>query len=423
MARPATRILKPLRSFLATETSGSILLLAAAVVALVWANSPWFESYEDLWHTVAGISIGGHGIELDLHGWVNDGLMTLFFLVVGLEIKRELVQGELRDRRRAALPVVAALGGVIAPALIFTVFAAGTAVSKGWGIPVATDIAMAIGVLKLAGSGRVPDSLAVFLLALAIVDDIVTILILIVFYSDGVSLPWLATAAAAMVAMAFVKRAGVHSTWIYILIGVGLWVALHESGVHATLAGVYCGLLAPTTPALSLDEVDEEDLSDVSTLQAAMKTRELARRSVSVVERVEHALHPWTSFLVLPIFALSNAGIRLEGDLLDGFVGSSLLSGIVFGAVLGKPLGITIAVWLSQRAGFATMPTGVGWSQMVAVSCLGGIGFTVAIFIANNSFVDPVLVGQARLAVLAAAVIAATIGTIAVRRTAPAARS
>lgn len=414
---PSTRLLRPLRSFLATETSGSVLLVAAAFAALVWANSPWHAGYESLWNTVAGFSIGDARFELDLHHWVNDGFMTLFFLVVGLEIKRELVQGELADRKRAALPVAAALGGVLAPALIFLAVTAGDPAARGWGIPVATDIAMALGVLKLAGGNRVPDALTIFLLAFAIVDDLVTIVILILFYSEGIEPMWLAAAAVTMVVMALMRRAGIDDVWAYIVVGGLLWFSLHEAHVHATLAGVYAGLLAPTTPALSSDEVDESELLDVSDALAVTVTTKLARRSISVVERLEYRLHPWTSFVVLPLFALSNAGIRLEADLLDGFATSPLLYGVVLGAVLGKPIGISVAVWLALRSGFAAMPRGVAWPQLASVAALGGIGFTVAIFIANSSFEDALLVGQAKLAILVAAFIAAIIGSVAVRRT------
>ncbi|MEZ5217422.1 MAG: Na+/H+ antiporter NhaA [Ilumatobacteraceae bacterium] len=416
MAR-SRRLFQPLRTFLATETAGGVLLLAAAAVALVWANTPLFHAYESLWETHAGFSLGDYHLELNLHEWVNDGAMTLFFLVVGLEIKRELVQGELADRRRATLPVMAALGGVVVPALIFAMFAAGTDVSKGWGIPVATDIAMAIGVLKLAGAGRVPDSLTVFLLALAIVDDLVTILILIVFYSGGVEFSWLALAVASMVLMVVLKQVRVDRTAIYIGIGAALWLFLHEAHVHATLAGVFCGLLAPTSPALQFDEVDEGPALGVAAVHEVVQTREVARRSISVVERLEHALHPWTSFVVLPVFALSNAGIRFESELLSGLGGSALLPGIVLGAVLGKPIGISAAVWLSQKVGIASMPTGVRWPQLISVAALGGIGFTVAIFIANSSFDSELLVGEAKLAVLLAALVAAVLGSIAVRST------
>ncbi len=413
------RLLRPLRTFLATETSGAILLVAAAGTALVWANSPWQGGYDTLWSTTVGFSVGDGRFELDLHHWVNDGLMTLFFLVVGLEIKRELVQGELADRRRAALPVAAAIGGVLVPALIFAVLTAGDPAARGWAIPVATDIAMALGVLKLAGRGRVPDSLTVFLLALAIVDDLVTILILIVFYSEGVEPVWLAAALVALVAMAAMKKLGIEGVWGYIAMGGLLWFALHEAHVHATLAGVYAGLLAPTTPALGGDQVSEDELLNLSDARAVTTTTRIARRSISVVERLEYRLHPWTSFAVLPLFALANAGIRFESELLDGFASSPLLHGVVLGSVLGKPLGISLGVWLALRSGVAAMPRGVSWPQLASVGALGGIGFTVAVYIANSSFDDELVIGQAKLAILVAAVVAALAGSAAVRRTNP----
>ncbi len=402
---PLVRMLSPMRDFLATEASGAILLAGAAVVALVWANSPWSQSYEDLWTTKAGISVGTHSLVLDLRHWVNDGLMTIFFLVVGLEIKRELTDGHLSSRRAALLPGVAALGGMLVPALVYLAIA-GTSAPRGWAIPMATDIALAVGVLAVAGS-RIPASLRAFLLGLAIVDDIGAIVIIAAVYSTGVMFGWLAAAALGIVLTVAVNRLGVYTTWVYVVIGAFVWFSLHEAGIHPTIAGVAMGLLAPSTPRLQRELIDSDELTDLSGVDAAHSTSELARSSVSVVEWLQHVLHPWTSYAIVPIFALANSGIMISKDGLEDAVRSPITWGVLLGLLVGKPLGVVLATRLTVRSGHADYPEGATPRQVVGIGTAAGIGFTVAIFITELAFTDPLDQSNAKLAILLASVLAA----------------
>jgi Na+:H+ antiporter, NhaA family len=404
------RLIRPLVDFLHTEAAGGFALVAAAIVALAWANSPWDASYDNLWATHLAVALGDWELDLDLRDWINEGLMVFFFFVVGLEIKRELVEGELRDRRRALLPVCAALGGMAAPALIYAAFNAGGAGSDGWGIPMATDIAMAVGVLSLMGS-RVSPSLKLFLLALAIVDDIGAIVVIGVFYTKDVGGEALLASAGLVAVVAVMRRAGITSIAPYAVVGAALWLALHESGVHATLAGVVLGLMTPTQPIRRPELIDTGELADVSSYEAARQTATAARESVSVVEWLEHQLHPWTSFVIVPLFVLANAGVPLSGAAISDAIRSSVAGGIVVGLVVGKFVGIAGFTWLAARLGIARLPDDATWSGILGVSALAGIGFTVSIFITDLAFAGTSLDDQAKIAILAASVLAAAIGS------------
>ena len=389
--------LRPLRDFLATESAGGILAVGGAVAALIWVNvAP--HSYNSLWSHELSISLGHHALQLSLKHWVNDGLMALFFLVVGLEIKRELVLGELRVLRRAALPIVAAIGGMVIPAALFAVINSGTDTSHGWGVPMATDIALALGVIALLGRHIVPPSLSLFLLAVAIVDDIGAIVVIAVFYSNGIQVTWLAAAAAMVTLTVLLRRLRVTAMWPFVAIGLAMWFSLHEAGVHATIAGVIMGLLAPTAAPPGPN-------------------------TVSVVERLEHGLHPFTSFLIVPLFAISNAGIRFDNALLDGVLSSHAFWGVVIGLVIGKPVGITLASWLAVRAGVAEYPTGVRLAQVGAVGAVAGIGFTVSLFVSELAFTHADQLGQAKFGVLIASIVAGLIGVVALRAVAYSERS
>ncbi len=357
-----------------------------AIAGLVWVNSPWSSAYESFWSTRLSISAVGQTLDLDLRHWLNDGLMTFFFFVVGLEIKRELADGHLSNRRAAALPVVAALGGMIAPALIYLAIAGGSA-PRGWAIPMATDIALAVGLLALVGS-RLPDSLRPFLLGLAIVDDIGAVLVIAAVYSTGIAWGWLAAAAVALLAVIGARRFGVHALGAYLVLGSIVWFALHEAGVHPTLAGVACGLLAPT---------------------AVPANPELVKRSVSVVEWLQHVLHPWTSYLIVPLFALANAGIEISAQGLRDALGSAIAWGVFAGLLIGKPLGVVVAALTSVRAGAADIPDGAQRVQVLGIGFAAGIGFTVAIFITELALTDPAQRASAKLAILVASVLAAVI--------------
>jgi NhaA family Na+:H+ antiporter len=416
--RSGPRLIAPLRNFLRTESAGGVVLVVAALVALVWANSPWKDSYFDLWHTRLSIDLGQRSLDLDLQEWVNDGLMAIFFFVVGLEIKRELVEGELRGARRAALPAVGALGGMVVPALIYTAFNAGGDGAIGWGIPMATDIAMAVGVVTLLGR-RVAPSLKLFLLALAIVDDIGAIAVIAIFYTDDVDVDSLLIAIGLVGVLVLLRVAHVRTTLLPLVVGVALWLALHESGIHATIAGVILALLAPTQPKIQRELVDEDALTDLSSVRAARETATIARESVSVVEWLEHVLHPWSSFVIVPLFALANAGIPIDRDAVSDAVGSRIALGVFVGLVVGKLAGITAFTWLATKLRIGVLPDGATWRGITGVAALAGIGFTVSIFVTNLAFDDPALQNEAKIAILAAAVAAGAIGAWVLSRCPP----
>nr|WP_246303573.1 Na+/H+ antiporter NhaA [Nocardioides thalensis] len=381
---------------------------------MVWANSPWGGSYDDFWHAHVTLEVGPFGVEGSLQHWVNDALMVVFFFVVGLEIKYELVNGDLRDPRTAALPIVAAVGGMVVPAAIYAAIAGGGDAGAGWGIPMATDIAFAVGVLGLLGQ-RIPSAARLFLLTLAIVDDIGAILVIAVFYTADLDLRWLVIALVLLGLVVAMRLARVWALPAYLVVGVATWYALLESGVHATLAGVALGLLTPATALLRADvarEYADEALHDRALDQEEVhRLRFLLVESVPMVERLQHHLHPVSAYVVLPVFALANAGVHLGAGLGDA-VTSSVALGIGAGLVLGKPVGILLACFLAVRLGLARLPRDTGWAQVAGVGAVAGIGFTVSLFIAGLSFPDaPGLTEQAKIGILLASLVAALVGT------------
>ncbi len=416
-ALPGRRLPKAVRQFLETEASGGILLLGAALVALVWANSPWSAAYESLWHTDITVNFGRYVLQGDLHHWVNDALMVVFFFVVGLEIKRELVQGELRDPRTAAMPAIAALGGMVVPAALYFLVTAGSDGAKGWGIPMATDIAFAVGVVALLGR-LVPASLKLFLLTLAIVDDIGAIIVIGVFYSAGLQPEFLGAAAALIILILLLNRAGVVWLAPYIVLGAALWLATYASGVHATIAGVILGLLTPARNLVPASVARDwaTDLADEPTADEMDAMTRLARHSVSPAERIAHVLHPWSSFLIVPVFALANAGVEIKADAFDASGAAAVTGGVMLGLMLGKTLGIAGAAWLAARLGVARLPEGATWGMMVAIASIAGIGFTVSLFVAELAFPSGALQDSAKVGVLAASLVAAIIGGLGLRR-------
>jgi NhaA family Na+:H+ antiporter len=377
---PANRVRGALQDFLHDEAAGGIVLVIGAVAALVWANSPFSESYFDLWGQYLTLGWGPIALTENLQHWVNDGLMVVFFFVVGLEIKRELAIGELRDVRAAALPAAAALGGVVVPALIFVALTSGDARS-GWGIPMATDIAFAVGVLALLGD-RVPAGAKLLLLSVAIVDDIIAITVIALFYTESVSMSWLGGAAAGLALVVVLRKLGVTAIWPYVVIGVVVWVATLESGVHATIAGVVLGLMTPA------GDVGGRD----------------------VLATLEHRLHPWSAFVVVPLFALANAGVDFGGGLLSEAASTALPWAIALGLVVGKIVGISAAVWIALRTGLGRLPEGVGALHVPAVAAVAGIGFTVSLFIADLAYDDPSLTETAKVGIFAGSLLAGVIG-------------
>jgi NhaA family Na+:H+ antiporter len=425
----ARRVVQPLQAFLEAETSSGMLLLAAAVAALAWANSPWSGAYEALWRTVVSLRIGGVVLTHDLRHWVNDGLMSLFFLVVGLEIKREFVTGELRDVRRAAVPVIAAIGGMIVPALLYVAVNVGGNGTRGWAIPMATDIAFALGVLTLAAR-RTPAGVKPFLLTLAIVDDIGAIVVIAVFYSSGVSLFALGVAAVLVTVIIALQRLDVRATLVYVALGLGVWLALFESGVHATIAGVVLGLITPAVafqrPKAVSDEavrtasqtVDDPRPPDADAPQW-LRLATLSREAVSPLARVEGALHPWTSNVIIPLFALANAGVSLSADALARAASSRITIGIVVGLVAGKILGIVGASALAVRSGIGRLGEGVEWMAVIGTGAVAGIGFTVSIFITDLAFPGKALAADAKIGIFAASLLSGVLGVVVFRLARP----
>jgi NhaA family Na+:H+ antiporter len=403
--RALRRVIGPLQTFINTEVSSGVVLLLGAGAALIWANSPWDDAYHDLFATRMAVDAGLFHIEADLHDWINEGLMAFFFYVAGLEIKRELLRGELAGRDRALLPIVAAAGGMIVPALIYTAINAGTETGRGWGIPMATDIAFALGVLALLGR-RIPAQLRIFLLALAIADDMGAIAVIAVFYSSDLQLDSLALAAALLVLICAMQATGVRALAFYVLVALAVWVAVHSSGIHATIAGVALGLLTPLEPlarpglaARLLDWLRGHD-----------SHRVLETNGEAPLERMERSLHPFTSFLVVPIFALANAGISLDPTVIRGTADETVTLGVAAGLVAGKPIGICLFSWLVVRSGLASLPSGVRWPQMIGAGTLGGIGFTVSLFIDELAFGGRGLEVDGKLGILAGSVIAGALG-------------
>ena len=423
--RPVERLVRPFQRFADRSSSRGLVLIAAAVVALAWANSPWGGSYFALWDTKLTIGVGELSLSKDLTHWVNDGLMAAFFLVVGLEIKREIFVGELSSLRGAALPVVAAVGGAVVPALIYLALNAGGEGAAGWGIPMATDIAFALGVLALLGD-RAPVGLKVFLTALAIADDILAVLVIALFYTSGISWGALGVGALFFAALVAANLIGVGRTLVYAVLGVGLWLCFLLSGVHATVAGV---LLAFTVPAASfidpkaflergryiLDRFEEagekgEDVLSNEERQAALHALNRAAYKLEPpLHELENRLHPWVAFAIVPIFALANAGIPLGGGL-AGALTSPVSLGVVAGLVLGKQLGVTLFAWLAVRSGLSELPAGVGWRHVYGAGWLAGIGFTMSLFVTDLAFGEGALMDAAKLGILAASLISGVVG-------------
>jgi NhaA family Na+:H+ antiporter len=409
------------QQFTRLQASGGMLLLAATILALVWANSPWGQGYFDLWATYLKISLGDLSLSENLLHWVNDGLMVIFFFVVGLEIKREVLIGELASLRRATLPLVAAVGGMVVPAAFYLLFNLGGEGQTGWGVPMATDIAFMLGLLTVLGS-RIPVSLKVFFTALAIADDLGAVLVIALFYSGEISWVALGIGALFLAGLVVLNRGHVRHPLPYALLGIGLWLAFLQSGVHPTIAGVLLAMtipartevrasayLAQCTAALGGLGPGQDREAAGRRQQAAAQTLEtIAERIQSPLQRLERTLNPWVAYLIVPVFALANAGLDLGGDL-GAALSSPVSLGIVAGLVLGKPLGITLFAWLAVRLGIADLPFGVTWRQLFAASWLTGIGFTMALFIAGSAF-EGALLDTAKMAILLASLVASLAG-------------
>lgn len=435
---PIEKVLQPFQEFFRVEASSGIILLAATVIALAWANSPWAESYFALWETKFTVFLGDFGLSKDLLHWINDGLMAVFFFVVGLEIKREILIGELSSPRKAILPLAAAVGGMVLPAAIYIAFNLRTAGQVGWGIPMATDIAFALGVLALLGS-RIPVTLKIFLTALAIVDDLGAVMVIAIFYTEQIIWAWLALGAGFFLLMLLANRMGVRHPVVYGALGIALWFCFLESGVHATIAGVLAALTIPATARIKTNdfvkwghevlhefqdccaEPENEGRGSRTTMgqRSLLQALETAiNHAQAPLQRLEHALEYPNAYTIMPIFALANAGVVLSASLASELT-SRVALGIVFGLVFGKQLGITLGAWLAVRSGLAELPTGVTWRHIYGASWLGGIGFTMSLFIDGLAFGESPLLDTAKIAILVASIICGVVGYLILRSASP----
>jgi NhaA family Na+:H+ antiporter len=430
----AERVVLPFQEFARAESAGGIVLLAGTALALAWANSPWSDSYFHLWEQSFSVGFEGAALSMTLHRWINDGLMVVFFFLVGLEIKRELLVGELASRQQAALPVAAAIGGMVVPALIFSLINAGGPGASGWGIPMATDIAFALGVLSLLGS-RVPSGLKIFLAALAIVDDSGAVLVIAIFYAADISMGSLAPPAVLLALLLLCRRAGIRRPTVYALVGTALWYAVLQSGVHATVAGVLLALMIPATTRIdedvflkkarrALDEfadASDADASSVMSNPGQQQALHSLERSVDQVQspllKIEHSLHGVVAFVIMPLFAFANAGVRVSADMLST-ISWRVVFGVVIALLAGKVLGVTLASLASVRTRIAVLPEEVGWREIYGVGWLAGIGFTMSLFVANLAFGSGSLLDSAKIGILSASFIAGIVGWSLLRRSA-----
>jgi NhaA family Na+:H+ antiporter len=419
------RFVQPVQAFIDTESAGGVVLGAAALLALVWANSPWADVYHDLLEFPLVIDLGIFRIDEPFHFWVNDVAMVVFFFLVGMEIKRELVVGELRSLRRVVVPLSAALGGMLVPLGLFLLVARGAEASAGWGVPMATDIAFALGVVALLGP-RISTQLKVLLLAAAIFDDLGAVMVIAVFYTDVVEVGPLLMGFALVGLVPVLGRLGVRHVTVYITVGVAAWAAVLESGVHPTVVGVALGLLTPWRSRYSSTDFSEvadsvlgrfkEGVASPSSADgheqrtaALLEFSEISRETVAPLDRLEHELHPWVAFAIVPIFAWANAGVSLSGGVIGDALGSSLTWAIAIGLVLGKPIGLLAGYAIAVRWG-GERPAGVTWRGVIGIGMLAGIGFTIALFVTELAFDDEALLTQAKVGILAASLVSGLAG-------------
>lgn len=422
--RVAERVFTALGRFLHVEAVGGIVLLVAAATALIWANSPAAESYQHLWHAPVIVGLGSYVISQPLHFWINDGLMTVFFLVVGMEIRREIREGALANVQLATLPLAAALGGIAVPALVYLSINSSAALRQGWAVPTATDIAFAVGVLALLGKS-IPAAVRIFLLALAIIDDVAAVMIIATFYSAGLDYSGVLIACCGVLLVLGFQQIGIGTAYAYVIPGALLWAGLLQSGVHPTLAGVALGLMTPVLPrrarepavdaaARAVDDLGRrsqvQHRDPQSLMEPLKQLRDAEREVLPPVVRVQMSLHPWVAYGVMPLFALANAGVSLEGMDLASDGSQSVMLGVFLALVIGKPVGIFLGSWVAVRLGWCRLPPNVTWRGVLLIGCLGGIGFTMSIFIATLAFSDETLLAAAKSGVLLASAAAGAIG-------------
>jgi Na+:H+ antiporter, NhaA family len=419
------QVLSPIQEFIRSETASGIVLIIVTVLALIIANSPLASLYDDLLHISISVSVGPFTLRETVLHWINDGLMAIFFFVVGLELKREALVGELADLRRAALPLVAAIGGAVVPAALYILVNRGAAGSVGWGVPMATDIAFALGVLALVGD-RVPWTLKVFLTAVAVIDDLLAVLVIALFYTGGVNFAALGAGIGVLLLLGVLNLAGIRATLVYAALGIVVWVAFLQSGVHATIAGVLVALTVPARRRIDeagfLNRVralmahfegggtgSTRMMTDEHQQSAVIELEEACEDVLAPLQKLEHQLHTWVAFAIVPIFALANAGVPLS---LAGVSGSGLLvvTGVLLGLVVGKPLGLVGVTWVLVRMGVTPLPEGVRWAHVVGAGCLAGLGFTMSLFIATLGFGESPLLEAAKIGILGASLISGVLG-------------
>jgi len=426
---PIEKIIAPVSRFIHLEYTSGIILLMSVMVAILWANSSFGESYHHLWEIDFSIAFGKHVLSKPLHIWINDGLMSLFFFVIGLELKREFMDGELSSLKKAAMPMGAALGGMLFPALIYTLLNINSPTTHGWGIPMATDIAFALALLSMAGN--IPTSVKVFLSALAVADDLGAVMVIAFFYTDHVNFAALGIAGIFLLALIIGNKMGVRNSAFYLLIGICVWIGFLLSGVHATIAGV---LVAFTIPAMTrIDEnvysdnlrklsyEFEKEIPSNSTLTTPEQHRTIQHvKSLSLaaetpLQKIEHALHPWVAFLIMPLFALSNSGILIGSDFFTSVINPVTL-GVASGLIIGKFIGILLFTWIMVRTGIGALPAQATWKHIMGIALLAGVGFTMSLFISGLAFKEPDFVQQAKYGILIASVLAGLGGYLFLRR-------
>jgi NhaA family Na+:H+ antiporter len=423
----ADQIFRPFQRFFRKEAASSILLIAATIMALIWTNSQIGETYHSFWHTEVSFAFGQFHISKTLVHWINDGLMSLFFFTVGLEIKREILVGELATPKKALLPVIAALGGMIVPGLIYAILNIGSPTISGWGVPVATDIAFALGAVAVFGR-RLPVGLRIFLAAFAIADDLGAVVIIAIFYTKEIVWSYLIVSLLFVLGLAVANFLWIRWTLIYATLGLAVWFFVLGSGVHPTIAGVVVSLFVPARGRYDTDnflqnvnkimekfECEEQSCGYSILLNEehmhAVQALELACHDVETpLQRLMHALHPWVAFLILPFFAMGNTGLTFHGMVFSEMVSNPVILGIVFGLVFGKPLGVMLFSYLSVKTGIASLPQEVRWTHIFGGAMLGGIGFTMSLFLADLSFSDPQILNYSRIAILVGSVLSAAVG-------------
>ena len=429
---PIDKIMSPVNKFIQLEYTSGVVLLLSVIVAIIWANSPFAESYHHLWELHLSIGFDQYVFDQPLHIWINDGLMVMFFFVIGLELKREFMDGELSSAKKASLPMAAALGGMIVPALFYFTINQGTEAAHGWGIPMATDIAFALALLSIAGK-HIPGSIKVFLSALAVADDLGAVLVIAFFYTEELNFIPLAIAGLFLVMMLMGNRIGIRSTAFYLLMGLVVWMGFLLSGVHATIAGVLTAFTIPAATKVNeliyasklkkLAADFENEIPSNSTLttpqqhQTIEQIKDLSLAAETPLQKIEHAMHPWVAFAVMPLFALANSGMVIGSDFFTAII-NPVSIGIMVGLIGGKFIGILLFTWLMVKFKISKLPAQASWNHIIGVALLGGVGFTMSLFISNLAFTDVAMINQAKYGILLASVTAGILGTIALKRTA-----